>query len=218
MRLPVNEVFETLQGEAHFTGAPAVFLRLHGCDVGCPWCDTKHTWKMDPKNEIGFHAMVAKPGDAPTYAWVTVEQLAVHCALLASHVVVTGGEPCVYDLHELTEALLDAGKSVQIETSGTQMVLAHPNTWVTVSPKLDMPGGFSVRPDALERANEIKMPVGKLADVEKLQALVDDLPTRPMVWLQPLSTSEKATELCIKEATRRGWRVSIQTHKFIGVR
>lgn len=226
MRLPVNELFVTLQGEAHFTGSPSVFIRLQGCDVGCPWCDTKHTWLTDPENEISFEAMVAKTGDDARYALVDPEQLVAYAATKAKHIVITGGEPCVFDLSDLTAQFIGAGNSVQIETSGTQPVRAHYGTWVTVSPKVDMPGRFKVLDTALLRANEIKMPVGKLADITKLQDIIDqmnraagiDTSSPPLIWLQPLSTSLKATELCIEAATDHGWLVSIQTHKFIGLR
>lgn len=81
---------------------------------------------------------------------------------------------------------------------------------MTVSPKCGMPGRRSVLGEALRRANEIKHPVGKPADIQNLLSLP--------IWLQPFSQGREATELCIREATARNWRVSIQTHKFIGVR
>lgn len=220
MKLLVNELFETMQGEAAFTGSPAVFVRLQKCPVGCPWCDTKHTWTAEPANEIAFGAMVAKVDDAPTYARATPSELANWLLLntRARHIVLTGGEPALYDLTEVTGLLLEAGRMVQIETSGTSPVRVHPGAWVTVSPKIGMPGGLRVRPDALARANEIKMPVGKQADVDKLLAFLTENPVDAVVWLQPLSQNEKATELCLRAATEHGWRVSIQTHKFLGVR
>ena len=136
----------------------------------------------------------------------------------ARHIVITGGEPCMYDLRELTAALLARGRSVQIETSGTHEVLCADGVWVTVSPKLHMPGGLPVLASAMRRANEVKHPVGKLADIEQLLGVLPLVPSGVQVWLQPLSQSSKATELCIAEATQRGWRVSVQTHKFLGVR
>lgn len=222
-QLPVNEIFETIQGEATYTGTPSVFIRLQGCDVGCPWCDTKHTWGTDALNVIPFDTMRFKTNDSPTYALATVNQLVDWCRDRSRHVVITGGEPCVHDLRELTGALIDTGKSVQIETSGTEEVLAHDATWVTVSPKIGMPGGLAVRPSALERASEIKMPVGRPLDVQALDDLLSTSGSQPLgprggVWLQPLSASAKATALCVSEAIGRGWKVSLQTHKFMGVR
>lgn len=219
-RLPINEVFETLQGEATYTGTPSLFIRLQGCGVGCPWCDTKHTWRLDPRDEISAEAMAAKVEDGQSYAGLTVDELvALALSYRARHVVITGGEPCAYDLAPFTKALLRVGRTVQVETSGTQEIRVADGVWVTLSPKIDMPGGFSVREDAMQRADEIKMPVGKPADMEKLAGLLGSCDgLKADVWLQPLSRSPKATTYCIEQATALGYRVSIQTHAFIGVR
>ena len=225
--LPINEVFESVQGEGYWTGTPAVFIRLQGCDVGCPWCDTKHTWHHDFTYAVPKEEMLAKPGDAPTFATLSVEELLDVCAKGPRHVVITGGEPCDNDLVPLTLALNAAGHTVQIETSGTSHVRVAEAAWVTLSPKIDMPGGKTVRPDALARANEIKMPVGKPDDIIKLTELLATMPRKAaqgdshafaLVWLQPLSQSAKATALCVYEATKRDWRLSLQTHKYMGVR
>ena len=223
MKLPVNEIFETIQGEAFWTGTPAIFIRLQGCDVGCPWCDTKHTWQLDHINEVSPDIMMARKNDAASFAYISrfVELFQLN-NYKARHVVITGGEPCDYDLVELTKRLLLNNYTVQIETSGTSEIKVAAGTWVTVSPKIGMPGGKVVLQSALRRANEIKMPVGKPADIERLDQLLRSMPYPAdrvaLIWLQPLSQSPKATELCVSEATKNGWRVSIQTHKFLGVR
>lgn len=219
IKLPVNEIFETVQGEAGFTGTPAIFVRLHGCDVGCPWCDTKYTWKFHTADAVSFDEMIDKPVNDQRHAWVGSQWLAGYLNLhyRSRHVVITGGEPCDHDLTELTNWLEGYEMRPQIETSGTRPVRASNATWVTVSPKIDMPGGYKVLVEALERADEIKMPIGKPADVVKLKQLLDGRPKRP-VWLQPLSQSEKATKLCISAARENGWRISCQVHKFLGVR
>lgn len=219
--IPVNEIFDTIQGEAFYTGTPSTFVRLQGCAVGCPWCDTKHTWAVNPEKKRPLAAILEKTDRAvDTYANVTLHSLlGLISARLPRHVVITGGEPCDYDLTELTEGLIGAGRSVQIETSATAPVRASASTWVTVSPKVDMPGGKPVLTDVIKRANEIKMPVGKPADVTRLVELLERYkPSTDLIWLQPLSASAKATALCVIAATEHGWRVSVQTHKFIGVR
>jgi 7-carboxy-7-deazaguanine synthase len=216
--LPVNEIFETLQGEATFTGTPSVFVRLQGCDVGCPWCDTKHTWEMGGQ-VIKAADMVAKDHDDDRYAALEPGQLVdLVLGLRSRHIVLTGGEPCMYDLTEVTGALAECGRSVQIETSGTYQINAAPRTWITLSPKIGMPGGLVVLPRALHRANEVKMPVGKPADVDKLLAFLDGFRPAGGVWLQPLSQSKKATVLCVDAAAEHGFRVSLQTHKTVGLR
>lgn len=221
--LAVNEIFETMQGEATHTGTPAIFVRLQGCQVGCPWCDTKFTWDLRQEDEAEFETVLHKQDSGTAdFARVMPEDLAGEVLSYRSGlVVITGGEPCAQDLTDFTELLLRGGKRVQIETSGTQEVRAAPGAWVTVSPKIGMPGGFKVRRDAVQRADEIKMPVGKMADVEALLAFLAEMgDPKPLggIWVQPLSRSAKATALCIEMATRHGWRISIQTHAFIGVR
>lgn len=220
--LPVCELFETIQGEATWTGTPSVFVRLQGCDVGCSFCDTKHTWELNPQREISLGAMLAKETDSSSYAAVAVPTLVSTIASFkARHVVITGGEPCRYNLHELTESLMVSGYSVQIESSGTEPVRVYGTTWITISPKIDMPGKRSVLPDVVAGASEIKMPIGRKSDIEKLRRFLDTIrfPAEPPpIWLQPLSASPKATALCIEACLEFGWKLSIQTHKFIGVR
>jgi 7-carboxy-7-deazaguanine synthase len=217
--LPVNELFQTIQGEARWTGTPAVFVRLQGCGVGCVWCDTKHSWNADPAGAVGLDAMLAKQGDSPGFALceqpALVDLVDGHAA---RHVVITGGEPCLHDLSYLTGALIRRWRPVQIETSGTSEIRAHPDTWVTLSPKIDMQGGKVVRPDAVQRADEIKIPVGKPEDIARALPVIDARREGVDVWLQPISTNARATSLCIEVATQKGWRVSIQTHKYLGVR
>lgn len=163
--------------------------------------------------------MMIKTEDTNTWAMMSPQDVLLAAqAFSARHVVITGGEPALYDLRPLTTLLVGSGFSVQLETSGTQAIQVNSLTWVTVSPKCGMPGGRSALAEALGRANEIKHPVGKPADIQNLLSLPIDHALKPEIWLQPLSQSRTATELCIREATARNWRVSIQTQKFIGVR
>jgi 7-carboxy-7-deazaguanine synthase len=187
-------------------------------------CDTKHTWDLEGAPAISTEAMLAKHKDAPTHAVMKsaeIIDLLTSSRFRARHVVITGGEPCLYDLGPLTYAISRAGMTAQVETSGTQPVAVSQKTWVTVSPKIDMPGGFDVLRQAIQAASEIKMPIGKMADIEALEQVLT-MRDRPCpVWLQPLSMSDKATRLCAEQAiahARDGWRVSIQVHKIMGVR
>jgi len=223
MDLPINEIFFSLQGEAINTGRPAIFIRLQSCPVSCPWCDTKHTWEKRADRQIAFDAMLNKSVDSDTWANASVTQLGeLISARPEQLVVITGGEPCLYDLEELTLSLDRMDKDVQIETSGTEMIRAHHSTWITLSPKVNMPGGRPLLMGPLYGADEIKMPVGKQADVDKLKELLDlrreHNRDEPLVWLQPLSQSPKATELCIEQARINGWRLSAQLHKYLKVR
>lgn len=224
MNLPINEIFNSVQGEGSFTGTPSVFVRLQYCPVGCPWCDTKHTWEKRDSEVIPFAAMLGKSSDSSNWADTTIETLSAFlCAQPEKHIVITGGEPCTYDLTELTTSLIRFGKTVQIETSGTAKIEAHEDTFVTLSPKINMPGGLKVLAEAAYRADEIKMPVGKFRDVEILKEFLQTFAVTasseaPIVYLQPLSQNEKATELCIEQARLYGWRLSAQLHKYLKIR
>lgn len=217
--LRVNEIFPTIQGEANWTGTPSTFIRLQGCPVGCSWCDTKHTWPVNEKKQISVGEMLGKVDAAPTWAEMSeVDVLAIARSLQPRHFVITGGEPCTYDLFLLTANLKTLG-TVQIETSGTHEVHAAPDTWVTVSPKIGMAGGLAVRGDAMQRANEIKFPVETANDIWRLEKLLEIHPANDrMVWLQPVSQREDATELCIDACYRNNWRLSLQIHKYAGLR
>jgi 7-carboxy-7-deazaguanine synthase len=217
-KLAVNEIFETIQGEGHWSGVPAVFIRLQGCPVGCPWCDTKHTWPTSDRKRVDTNAMLAKTADEPTWAALdAAEIVAIVLEFGARHFVITGGEPAAQNIYELTVQLGQHGK-VQLETSGTYPIRVSTDTWVTVSPKIDMPGGLDVLAEALDRANEIKMPVEGREDIDKFGRLLVGYRGHGEIVLQPVSTDRAATELCVDECIAHGWRLSLQTHKFLGVR
>jgi 7-carboxy-7-deazaguanine synthase len=222
MHYPINEIFQTIQGEGIFTGLPAIFVRLQGCPVGCPWCDTRHTWIVDPAREVGVQAVLDCSNESDGWSKMNTEQILASFQQLgyqARHVVITGGEPCLYDLQALSCALLAAGYQVQIETSGTSEIQTHANTWVTVSPKIGMKGGLPVLISALERANEIKHPVATERHIEELDALLATATLRPdvVIALQPISQKPRATQLAMATCIARNWRLSIQTHKYLDI-
>lgn len=219
--LKVNELFETIQGEGVWTGTPAIFLRLQGCPVGCAWCDTKHTWEVDPDQESSFDIVKNKKVDSQRWCQISVEDILLHCMerYTARHLVITGGEPCMYDFVSLTSQFEKAGFTCQIETSGTFDVKVSESAWVTVSPKLGMKGGFNMKAQALSRANEIKHPVGTHKDIENLHELLSkfDVHNNIVLALQPISQKTRATELCIEACIKNNWRLSIQTHKYLQI-
>ncbi|HDI1211548.1 7-carboxy-7-deazaguanine synthase QueE [Aeromonas hydrophila] len=222
MHYPINEIFQTIQGEGVFTGLPAIFVRLQGCPVGCPWCDTRHTWVVDPAREVGVQAVLDCSNESDGWSKMSTEQILASFQQLgyqARHVVITGGEPCLYDLQDLSAALIEAGYQVQIETSGTSEIQTHEQTWVTVSPKINMKGGLPVLVSALDRANEIKHPVATERHVEELDALLATASLREnvVIALQPISQKPRATQLAMATCIARNWRLSIQTHKYLDI-
>jgi len=217
----INEVFETIQGEASYTGTPSIFLRLQGCPVGCSWCDTKQTWDVDNAYKVSLDETVEKKADSDHWAQASAANILAlfqSRGYTATHVVITGGEPCMYDLNPVCNLLHENGFSTQIETSGTFEILAPAQTWVTVSPKINMRGGFEVLTTAMQRANEIKHPVAMQKHVEELEELFVKTGVNPkLVYLQPISQKESATKLAIKTCIAKNWRLSIQVHKYLGI-
>jgi 7-carboxy-7-deazaguanine synthase len=128
----VNEQFDTVQGEGVLVGTPATFIRLQGCTVGCPWCDTKYTWAAGGERR-------------------TVQEILSH--VTHTHVVITGGEPTMYDLDGLLVPLQANKHYVQLETSGQNGIKGNvwPD-WVTWSPKenLNWQAAFDIKDNASE--------------------------------------------------------------------
>jgi 7-carboxy-7-deazaguanine synthase len=219
---PVNDLYACIQGEGVQTGMPMALLRLHGCEVGCPWCDTKETWDFEPENIVS--TIREALGTSPRYTMQTAEAIAATIAdeyPALEWVLVTGGEPARQPLASLVAALHQQGKRVALETSGTET--GHVGAgfdWVCVSPKIAMPGGKTLQPEALAVADEIKMVVGRQRDIERLDLLIGSsaLKQGVTISLQPLSGSDKAIGLCVETVQARGWRLSIQTHKLIAQR
>lgn len=160
--LPVREIHPTLVGSGIWAGTPALFIRLQGCPVGCPWCDQPGMWDLpiaqdddEQAAEEEIEITDTNPASA-RWRWLsTTRLLALITSYPQRHVVISGGEPALYDLRDLTAALLAAGLSVAVETSGTIPLQVAANTWVTLSPKHDQPGGLRVADAAYRRASEI---------------------------------------------------------------
>jgi 7-carboxy-7-deazaguanine synthase len=135
-------------------------------------------------------------------------------------VMLSGGEPAEQELKPLVRALHDAGLKVALETSATAG--GHLGTdidWVCVSPKIDMPGGRDILPEVVHQADEIKYVVGNPAHIKQLDQLLThyDLPAGIEICLQPMSQSVNATALCVETVQRRGWRLSVQMHKYLNL-
>lgn len=220
MKYKVNEIFYSIQSEGVHTGTPAVFVRLQGCSVGCAWCDTKHTWEYEEKDRRDQKQIISKSGDGSEWCYMYAIDIVLECCrLLGSskngHVVITGGEPLEQELYPLVDMLTDT-YSVQIETSGTIEIEQSYRSisWITLSPKIGMKKPFL--PITLDQCDEIKVPVGKRSDIDFLNGFSNtkNIP----IYLQPLSISKKATEICIELCQLNDYKLSIQYHKYIGVR
>ena len=224
MKYAVNDVYPAIQGEGCMTGTPMLLVRLHGCPVGCPFCDTKETWIADPAKQVD--SIDEALGTNEAWAEVDAVTLAMYVSCqrrdhLFQWVLLTGGEPALQDLAPLVELLHLADLKVALETSGTAEGHLHTRIdWCCVSPKIAMPGKRVISPRAVKSAHEVKFVIGKEADLIAVESFLHRYPLRggATVCLQPMSGSAKATALSTEACLARGWRLSIQTHKTIGLR
>ena len=219
MRYRVNEIYASIQGEGAKTGVPMIVLRLQGCLVGCPWCDTKLTWDKDGSAQQSNQAL-AVLGDMECDDLVS--EVCQTGLGLVNWVMLTGGEPAEQELAPLVHALQEAGYRIALETSGT--ALGHLGAgidWVCVSPKWNIAGsnGLPVLERAVAGADEYKFVVGRQSDIAKWEHFLVKFRANPkaVISLQPLSESKRATQICVAAAHEKGWRVSIQVHKVIGL-
>ena len=198
--LPVVETFHSLQGEGLHAGRSAFFIRLAGCSVGCSWCDTKHSWP------------------AESHPLRPLQSLATEAAAAASDgaafVVITGGEPLHHNLDALAQTLRQAcGLPLHLETSGVDPLSGDPD-WITLSPKRHAPP----RAELLSRCHELKVVVHEPADLLFAEVLSAQAPQATWM-LQPGWDSVEGQQLALDAARRDGrWRLSLQSHKWLGVR
>lgn len=194
---PVMEHFYTLQGEGRYSGTAAYFIRLGGCDVGCVWCDVKESWDADVHPKMTVEALVKEVSNHP-----------------GNLVVITGGEPAMYDLTALVEELKAAGKYVAIETSG-----AHPLTgnvdWYTFSPKK-----FKAPvTEAYSKASELKVVIFHSSDFAWAEEHARNVSEDCRLYLQPeWSKQERLLPELIEYVKQHPkWTVSLQTHKYLQI-
>ena len=178
-------------------GVSAFFLRLGGCDVHCPWCDQKESWYAQCHPQQSVLALVEK---------VQAANPAI--------VIITGGEPLMHDLNPLTEGLHQRGKRVHLETSGV-----HPFSgefdWVTFSPKPFKAPHASIYP----RVNELKVVIATPKDLQWAEEQATKVPPGSLKYLQPEWNSPESQPLIFDYVLQHPqWRISLQTHKFLGVR
>ena len=211
----VNEIFRSLQGEGFWTGTPMVFVRMSGCNLQCPFCDTDHAAYKEMTAEDIVAEVVRLCGDGDGGCGDGNGSGECDCgAGVCSYgrVCLTGGEPALQADGALIEAFHSAGFIVHIETNGTRP-LPEGIDWITLSPKEDVPGLKGDGRVVLPRADELKLVyTGDDAAVDRWAAF-------PADWhfLQPCSCANtEETVACI--LSRPCWRLSLQTHKYLGIR
>lgn len=207
--LKVIEIFDSIQGEGIFMGVPATFVRLAGCNLACPWCDTKYSW-------------IGQTGRSVSITEMTEEDIALQCN--QDMIVITGGEPCLYNLDDLISLLHKFEKTVNIETNGT-LPTPLAADWITCSPKPQ--ANFAIHDGC--NFDELKYVVDDTFNIavipqEVRYAAKEDLCAigriPPVIWLQPQgydmeNSAKKAFELVMKYPYLR---MGIQMHKLINVK
>ena len=191
------EQFYTLQGEGFNTGKAAYFIRLAGCDVGCSWCDVKESWNVDNHPQISIDKIVEDALQHP-----------------AKTVVITGGEPCMFNLTLLTEKLKENNIIIWLETSGCYEIIGKFD-WICVSPKKFKP--------PLERsmaiANELKIIVYNNDDFNWAEKNASFTHKDCKLYLQPEWSKTNISSDKIIDYIKKfpQWNISLQTHKYLNI-
>ena len=196
LELPLMEAFYTIQGEGFHKGSAAYFIRIGGCDVGCHWCDVKESWNplIHPTTEISKISSDAKQK--------------------SDIIVITGGEPLIYNMGPLTNLLINNKMKTHLETSGAYPLSGKWN-WICLSPKknkLPLEGIYS-------KANELKIIVYNLDDLKFAEDQSMKVNKNCLLYLQPeWSKRDKIMPIIVDYAMNNPkWRVSLQTHKYLNI-
>ena len=203
--LPIMESFYTLQGEGFHQGRAAYFIRLGGCDVGCVWCDVKESWNAEAHPKFSVKEIVEQALTSVKRQPSTVNQ---HLA------VITGGEPLMHNLDQLTNQLQAAGFETNIETSGSSP-LSGKWDWICLSPKkFKQP-----LPEILPLASELKVVIFNKSDFDWAEEYASKVSPQCKLYLQPEWDKASAVMPLIIEYIKQNpqWQLSLQIHKYINV-
>ncbi len=196
-KLPVMEEFYTLQGEGYNMGKAAYFVRIGGCDVGCSWCDSKESWNEELFPPIEVNGIIDN----------VINQK-------ADTVVITGGEPSLYPLSYFTSQLKNNGVTTMVETSGAHE-LSGTWDWVCLSPKKYSPPRNSV----YSLANELKVIIKQEADLKWAELNADLVGEKTLLFLQPEWSKVPEIMPLLTDYIMKNpkWRMSLQSHKYMGI-
>lgn len=197
IELPLMEAFQTIQGEGFHTGKAAYFLRIGGCDVGCHWCDIKESWDISKHPLTSIDKII---NEMSHYSINTV--------------VITGGEPLMYNLQPLTLKLKERGMKVHLETSGSYP-LTGSFDWVCLSPKKQQP----VLDEIKSIANELKVIIHNINDMRWAESQIQSVQDICRLYLQPeWSKRDIMIPKIINYITKNPhWTISLQTHKYMNI-
>lgn len=196
--MKINEIFYSLQGEGRYTGTPAVFVRFAGCNLRCDFCDTSHESFEEYTEDKIVDAVSRYP---------------------SPHVILTGGEPTLQITDTLLAALHRSGRIIHIETNGTRALddnMQQQLDWITVSPKFGIP-------PVIGRIDELKavFDAGHPEFIRPLEEI--DITHSDCRYLQPCDRGDaRLNEVNLRECIRYilrnpRWKLSLQTHKLLGI-
>ena len=194
--LPIMESFYTIQGEGFHKGLASYFIRTGGCDVGCHWCDVKESWEAEKHPPTNIKSIVT---EAKKYS---------------DTIVITGGEPLMWDMELLTTALKEAGLNIHIETSGAYGITGHWD-WFCLSPKKNkLP-----TKEAAARADELKVIIYNKDDFRFAEEQAKRVGKDCVLYLQPeWSKRDVMMPLMVDYVLANPqWKVSLQTHKYLNI-
>jgi len=194
--LPLMEEFYSLQGEGHHTGRASYFIRIGGCDVGCHWCDIKESWndKLHPPTKV--------------------DDIVKNVTKYAKTVVITGGEPLMWNLDYITSELKKKDISVHIETSGSHP-LSGELDWICLSPKKQ---SLPLEP-IYKVANELKIIIHNTSDFKFAIEQASKVNKSCKLYLQPeWSQKDKMVPKIVDFILENPeWQASLQTHKYMNI-
>lgn len=195
--LPLMEAFYTLQGEGMHAGKAAYFIRVGGCDVGCHWCDVKESWDAGLHPPTSIEDIVAEASKYP-----------------AKTIVITGGEPLMWNLDPLCNLLKEKGFEIHLETSGAYE-LSGSFDWICLSPKRLKPS----LPKILELCHELKVIVYNKADYKWAETYANKVSEKTALFLQPeWSKREEVIPTLVQYIQDNPkWMASLQTHKYLHI-
>ena len=196
LMLPLMEAFYTLQGEGYHKGSAAYFIRIGGCDVGCHWCDVKESWEAEKH--------------PPT----NIESIVTEAKKYSDTIVITGGEPLIWDMEPLTKALKEAGLKIHIETSGAYNITGYWD-WFCLSPKKNkLP-----TKEAAARADELKVIIYNKDDFRFAEEQAKRVGKDCVLYLQPEWSKRDAMMPLMVDYVlgHPQWKVSLQTHKYLNI-
>ncbi|MEL0186334.1 MAG: 7-carboxy-7-deazaguanine synthase QueE [Flavobacteriaceae bacterium] len=195
-KLPVMEKFYTIQGEGYYSGQPFYFIRLGGCDVGCHWCDVKESW------------------DHNQHQFIEVDDLIKDVKEYTSNVVITGGEPLMWDLSEFTKRFKENNIKLHLETSGAYEMSGNWD-WVCLSPKKKM----LPKQEIYSKANELKVIIYNNDDFKFAIQESEKVSSKCKLFLQPEWSKfdimkDKIAQFVMKN---KNWNISLQIHKYLEI-